>query len=104
MAEGATCCVRNPCLQITDVLTAIRSTERTDTQGTKHIMMHFHVDGPTNNGIAQLHMAKRRDQSDFEYKYLFVDVKGHERIYLENAETSAASKAKKQLSLFGVKW
>lgn len=62
------------------------------------------MDGQTNKGVAQLHMVKRRDQSDFEYKYLFVDVKGHDRIYLENAETSGTSTGKKQLSLFGVKW
>jgi import inner membrane translocase subunit TIM21 len=48
-------------------------------------------------------MVKRRGESDFEYKYLFVDVKGHERIYLENAD-SAASSGKKQISFFGVKW
>lgn len=48
-------------------------------------------------------MVKRRGESDYEYKYLFVDVKGHERVYLENAE-SKPSTGKKQLSLFGVKW
>lgn len=49
-------------------------------------------------------MMKRRGESDFEYKYLFLDVKGNERIYLENSDSSDASKGKKQLSLFGVKW
>lgn len=48
-------------------------------------------------------MVKRRGESEYEYRYLFVDVKGHERIYLENAEAKA-SPGKKQLSLFGVKW
>jgi import inner membrane translocase subunit TIM21 len=62
------------------------------------------VDGPSNNGVAQLHMVKPRGRSEYEYKYLFVDVKGHERVYLENAESSAAAKGRKQLSLFGVKW
>ena len=62
------------------------------------------VDGPLNKGVAQLHMVKYRGQSDFEYKYLYVDVRGHDRIYLENEATSAASKAGKKLSFFGVKW
>lgn len=62
------------------------------------------VDGPLNKGVARLHMIKGRGESDYEYKYLFVDVRGHERVYLENAESSVAAKGKKQLSLFGVKW
>lgn len=49
-------------------------------------------------------MTKKQSQDQYEYKYLFVDVKGHERIYLEKSESSAAAKGKKQLSLFGVKW
>lgn len=48
-------------------------------------------------------MVKYRGQDDFEYKYLFLDIKGHDRIYLENAETSGAKSGKK-LSFFGVKW
>ncbi len=61
------------------------------------------VDGPLQNGIAQMHMVKRRGESDYEYKYLFIDIKGHDRIYLENAEDKTTS-GKKQLSFFGVKW
>lgn len=81
----------------------VASSERTDPRGNEHLVMHFHVDGPLRNGIAQLHMVKRRGESEYEYRYLFVDVKGHERIYLENAETKPRP-GKKQLSLFGVKW
>ena len=61
------------------------------------------VDGPLRSGIAQLHMVKRRGQSEYEYKYLFVDVKGHERIYLENADSSGA-RPKRQFNFLGVKW
>lgn len=50
-----------------------------------------------------MHMVRRRGESDFEYEYLFVDVKGHERIYLEKAEERPGS-ARKQLSFLGVKW
>ncbi|KAG5937635.1 hypothetical protein E4U53_008162 [Claviceps sorghi] len=79
------------------------STERTDQQGNQHLVMHFHVDGPVRDGIVQLHMVRHRGQSDYEYKYLFLDVKGHERIYLENA-ASSGNPVKRQLSFFGVKW
>ncbi|KAK3187397.1 mitochondrial import inner membrane translocase subunit tim21 [Lecanicillium sp. MT-2017a] len=81
----------------------LASSERTDQQGNQHLLMHFHVDGPLNNGTAQMHMVKPRGHHDYEYKYLYVEVKGHERIYLENADVSGGS-GKKQLSLFGVKW
>ena len=47
-------------------------------------------------------MVKAPGHSDFEYKYLFVDVKGHERIYLENADTKSG--AAKSFSFFGAKW
>ena len=58
-----------------------------------------------NNGVVRLHMVKYPSSSDFEYKYLFLDVKGHERIYLEKADESGKGKgAKKQLSFFGAKW
>ncbi|KAF4587375.1 import inner membrane translocase subunit tim-21 [Ophiocordyceps camponoti-floridani] len=77
--------------------------EKVDARGDSHLMMHFYVDGPLQNGVAQLHMVKRQGESDYEYRYFFVDVKGHERVYLEKA-TSESGPGKKQLSLFGVKW
>ncbi|KAK5998578.1 Mitochondrial import inner membrane translocase subunit TIM21 [Cladobotryum mycophilum] len=81
----------------------VSSSERTDPQGNHHIIMHFYVEGPLANGMAQLHMIKWRGYDDYEYKYLFLDVQGHERIYLENADT-ASRNGTKQLSFFGVKW
>lgn len=80
----------------------LAASEKTDQYGTQHLIMHFHVDGPLNNGTAQLHMVKPKGHSDYEYKYLFVDAKGHDRIYLENAEAGGAGK--KKLSFFGVNW
>ncbi|KEY71403.1 hypothetical protein S7711_05666 [Stachybotrys chartarum IBT 7711] len=82
----------------------VAATESTDQYGNQHLKMHFYVDGPSNDGVARLHMVKHRGQHEYEYMYLFLDVKGHERIYLENAETSASGSGRKQLSLFGVKW
>ncbi|KAG5973707.1 mitochondrial import inner membrane translocase subunit tim21 [Claviceps digitariae] len=81
----------------------VASTERTDQQGNQHLVMNFHVDGPLRDGVAQMHMVRPRGQSDYQYKYLYLDVKGHERIYLENAAQSA-NPVKRQLSFFGVKW
>ncbi|OAA81146.1 import inner membrane translocase subunit tim-21 [Akanthomyces lecanii RCEF 1005] len=81
----------------------LASTERVDKQGVHHLILHFHVEGPRNHGVAQVHMVKLPGHSDYEYKYLFVDVKGHERVYLENSEANRSA-GKKSFSMFGVKW
>ncbi|XWW95450.1 hypothetical protein V2A60_003409 [Cordyceps javanica] len=62
------------------------------------------VEGPRNHGVAQVHMVKLPGHSDYEYKYLFVDVKGHARIYLENADANRFDAGKKSFTMFGVKW
>lgn len=81
----------------------VASSERQDPDGTQHILMHFYVEGPLNNGVSRLHMVKYPNASEFTYKYLYLDVKGHDRIYLEREE-DRIGKAKKQLSFFGIKW
>ncbi|KAI1821538.1 import inner membrane translocase subunit tim-21, mitochondrial [Xylaria intraflava] len=81
----------------------IASTLKTDAQGNDHLVMHFYVEGPLNGGDVNVHLVKRAGHHEFEYKYLFVDVKGHQRIYLENADTKTQVGSKK-LKLFGVNW
>lgn len=49
-------------------------------------------------------MIKRPSQNEFEYKYLTLDVKGHQRIYLENADSSANNSGKGKTKMFGVQW
>ncbi|EGX92656.1 import inner membrane translocase subunit tim-21 [Cordyceps militaris CM01] len=82
----------------------LASSERVDKQGVHHLLLHFHVEGPRNQGVAQVHMVKPLGHSDYEYKYLFVDVKGHGRIYLENSDAKRSDSGKKSFTLFGVKW
>jgi import inner membrane translocase subunit TIM21 len=82
----------------------IASSERMDPQGNHHLLMHFFVDGPSNNGVAHLHMVKYHGQHEYEYKYLFLDVKGHSKIYLENADSSSSGSGKNDFRLFGIKW
>ncbi|KAG5942175.1 hypothetical protein E4U59_001300 [Claviceps monticola] len=79
------------------------TTERTDEHGNQHLVMSFHVDGPLRDGVAQFWAVKQVGHSDYEYRHLMVDVEGHERIYLEKTSSPKTS-AKRQLSLFGVKW
>ena len=51
-----------------------------------------------------MHMTKRPSENEFVYKYLALDVKGHQRIYLENADASPESPSKSKTKLFGVSW
>lgn len=48
-------------------------------------------------------MIRPRGTSDLEYKYLFIDIQGQERIYLEKSDGSSG-KGKKALNFLGVKW
>lgn len=48
-------------------------------------------------------MIKHRGHDEFLYKYLFVDIEGNDRIYLEQDATGSVNSGKK-LSFFGVKW
>ncbi len=69
-------------------------------------MLHFNVQGPKGQGQVGMHLIRRANQDEYEYKYFFVDVRGHQRIYLENADTSSAPKSgdQKGFRMFGVKW
>ncbi|KAI1468692.1 mitochondrial import inner membrane translocase subunit TIM21 [Daldinia caldariorum] len=82
----------------------IAFTQKTDPRGNEHLIIHFHVEGPLNDGVAYLHLTKGANHPDFEYKYFWVDIKGHPRIYLENADTKPASEGTKNFKMFGVNW
>ncbi len=53
-----------------------------------------------------MHLIKNAGSSDFEYKYFFVDVAGHQRVYLENADAAASKVTQKKgdFKLFGISW
>ncbi|PSS02176.1 TIM21-domain-containing protein [Coniella lustricola] len=83
----------------------IAASERNDQQGNHHLIMHFFVEGPLNRGTAFLHLIKHAGHSEYEYKYFYIDIKGHQRIYFENADGSLQNGgAKKSSTLFGIKW
>jgi len=81
----------------------LRSKSETDGIGTTHMRMHFHVGGHLATGTVNVHMTKRRDESDFKYHHLALDVPGHERIWLENAEAWKLDK-RSSGKMFGVRW
>ncbi|MCJ1302824.1 hypothetical protein MMC08_005629 [Hypocenomyce scalaris] len=82
---------------------AARTTQQTFNFGIILAGMVMTVEGPLNNGVVNLHMTKSPGQSQYQYKYLALDVKGHSRIYLENADAAKGLK-KTGMKMFGVKW
>ncbi len=62
------------------------------------------MEGPLNKGVVNLHMVKPPSEREFTYKYLALDVQGHQRIYLENADAKPDSPAKNKTKFFGVSW
>ncbi|KAL7269266.1 mitochondrial import inner membrane translocase subunit tim21 [Rhizina undulata] len=60
---------------------------RKDRSGAEHLLMHFNVKGEYDSGVVYVHLVRRPGHSDYEYKYLYLDVPGKHRLYLENADT-----------------
>lgn len=80
---------------------AIASKTEKDGVGVRHMRMHFNVEGPQNRGVVQLHMVQK--EGEWEYQLLALDVPGHQRIYLENADAGKMD-TRKDGKMFGVKW
>lgn len=73
-----------------------------DRLGTTHFRMHFYVEGPEAEGTVNIHMTKRDDESEMQYRILSLMVPGHETVYLENADAKSPKKALGKM--FGVQW
>jgi mitochondrial import inner membrane translocase subunit TIM21 len=65
---------------------------------------HTQVEGPRNRGQVHLHLIKPKGHSDFEYKYMYLDVRGHQRIYLENADTDPNNPNRSKVKFLGINW
>ncbi len=83
-----------------------RSSSKRDAQGSDHLLMNFNVEGPLNKGVVNLHLVRRAGQGEYQYRYLYLDVPGHQRIYLENADAAVSQKAGQtpKTKLFGINW
>ncbi|MCJ1434570.1 mitochondrial import inner membrane translocase subunit tim21 [Xylographa pallens] len=81
----------------------IASTIRKDGNGREHLLMHFNVDGPLGTGVVNVHMIKNSATSEYDYKYLTLDVKGQATIYLKNTDAEKKPKAP-GFRLFGAQW
>ncbi|KAL4880734.1 TIM21-domain-containing protein [Aspergillus karnatakaensis] len=79
----------------------IATTIEKDQQGREHLRMNFHVVGPRNSGIVFVHMVKPMDQYEWEYRFLALEVKGYQRVVLEERHDP---KVDKEVKIFGIRW
>jgi len=61
----------------------IASTVNVDRYGVEHFLIYFNVEGDISKGRVNLHLLKRPGQGEYDYKYLYLHVKGQPRVYLE---------------------
>lgn len=73
-----------------------------DKFGTTHFRMHFYVEGPESNGTVNIHMTKKKEENELQYRLLSLSVPGQETIYLENADAKSSKRAIGKM--FGVQW
>lgn len=81
----------------------LASSVQTDRTGIEHLRMHFNVEGSTSSGVVFLHMVKGPGDQHYQYRLLALDVPGHARIYLENADGDEKKK-KPGFRMLGVQW
>ncbi|TGZ80422.1 TIM21-domain-containing protein [Ascodesmis nigricans] len=74
-----------------------------DPRGNNHLKIHFNVQGPLAHGVVHIHLVKRPGETEHEYRYLYLDVPGKQRVYLENADESGGAVGRKK-SFLGVNW
>jgi import inner membrane translocase subunit TIM21 len=52
-----------------------------------------------------MHLVKPAGEHEYGYKYFFIDVAGHPRVYLENTDPSVQKAEDKQgFKFLGIKW
>ncbi|KAF4308533.1 Mitochondrial inner membrane translocase complex subunit Tim21 [Botryosphaeria dothidea] len=81
---------------------SITSKKEKDRAGNEHLYLRFYVDGPRNTGTVNLHMIQHPGESEAQYQSLTLDIPGHKRIVLEDADAWAP--LKKKSKFFGVRW
>ncbi|KAI5845358.1 TIM21-domain-containing protein [Tricharina praecox] len=82
----------------------IAASVSTDRSGTEHLRVHFNVEGDLDKGVVNLHLIKRPGQKEYEYKYLYLDVAGRSRVYLENVDDTQRIGEGGKKKFLGVRW
>jgi len=65
--------------------------------------MHFNVSGPLASGVVNIHMVRGRDDKEFQYHAMALEIPGKPRIWLVNKDGDRLD-GKKHLKMFGVRW
>ena len=74
----------------------------TDKYGTERMRMAIRIKGDKDEGFIELYMLRRADEKQWGWGHLALDVRGHERVWLERA--GQTSKKKEPGTIFGIKW
>jgi import inner membrane translocase subunit TIM21 len=82
----------------------VASTITTDSQGTEHLKIMFYMDGPRNHATVHVHLTRPAGRHDFDYRYLYVDVPAHDRIWLENNDPGLFGGKKEHFRFLGINW
>ncbi|RMY95574.1 hypothetical protein D0862_08735 [Hortaea werneckii] len=82
----------------------IASRHETDRAGIEHTYLHFYVEGPKSHGTVHVHVARRPNEKEWEYRLLALDVAGHQRVELENKDASLFGSKQGMGKMFGVRW
>lgn len=74
----------------------------TDKFGTTHFRMHFHMEGPDAAGVVNVHMTKKHDENELQYRLLSLNVPGNPVVFLENEDGKSAKSTVGKM--FGLQW
>ncbi|KAF2835259.1 TIM21-domain-containing protein [Patellaria atrata CBS 101060] len=80
----------------------IASKHEVDKTGLEHLNIRFYVTGPLNKGTVRIHLVKRKEEKEYRYRYLALEVPEHQTVYLEKEEGPVARKEGGKM--FGVRW
>ncbi|KAI9710352.1 MAG: mitochondrial import inner membrane translocase subunit tim21 [Bogoriella megaspora] len=75
-----------------------------DRFGTEWMFMRFYAVGEKAIGEVRLQMTKKPGESEWITHKLWMDVKGHQRIVLEDVEADRRAERKVPGKMFGVRW
>lgn len=73
----------------------------TDKYGTERMRMRIGVKGDKDEGSIELYMVRRADEGSWGWGHLCLDVRGHERVWLERP---GMEKKKEPGTFMGIKW
>ncbi|KAI5308025.1 mitochondrial import inner membrane translocase subunit tim21 [Ascosphaera atra] len=82
----------------------IATTIEKDRLGREHMKMRFFMTGPLNEASVHVHLIRDNGASEYKYYLLALDVKGHQRLFLENEAAKESMAKRAGTKIFGIQW